>query len=105
MIESTLKPESAVYRETISAGDGWIHEIRAGQTFRIVDLKGNQAVDTLFYSARDTEERYSAQDTIVGLQIARPALRLIAAMGTRGIDQGLECIRLLDQARFGLLGG
>ena len=32
--------------------------------FRIVDLEGNQAVDTLFYNADDPEERYSAIDTI-----------------------------------------
>src|SRR6185369_8053228 len=32
--------------------------------FRIVDLEGNQAVDTLFYNADDFSDRYSAQDTI-----------------------------------------
>jgi hypothetical protein len=31
---------------------------------RIVDLEGNQAVDTLFYNAHDYADRYSAQDTI-----------------------------------------
>jgi urea carboxylase-associated protein 1 len=41
-----------------------MHEIKRGQTFRIVDLDGNQAVDTLFYNAHDFSERYSAQDTI-----------------------------------------
>ena len=66
MTESKLSPGAAVYNETVLAGDYWIHEIKAGQTFRIVDLKGNQAVDTLFYSAHDTSERYSATDTIVG---------------------------------------
>ena len=35
-----------------------------GQTIRIVDLKGNQAVDTLFYNANNYADRYSAQDTI-----------------------------------------
>src|SRR5579872_3235354 len=64
LVESPLKAESAVYSQTVKAGDYWIHEIRAGQVFRIVDLEGNQAVDTLFFSARDTAERYSAVDTI-----------------------------------------
>ncbi len=41
-----------------------MHEIKRGQTFRIVDLEGNQAVDTLFYNAHDLADRYSAQDTI-----------------------------------------
>jgi uncharacterized protein len=63
--ESVLHPDRSIYRETVLAGDGWIHEIKTGQIFRIVDLGGNQAVDTLFYSARDTSERYSATDTIV----------------------------------------
>jgi urea carboxylase-associated protein 1 len=40
------------------------HKVRAGQIFRIVDLEGNQAADTLFYSAADPAERYSAVDTI-----------------------------------------
>jgi urea carboxylase-associated protein 1 len=61
-----VRPEDAAYTADILAGDYWIHEISTGQTFRIVDLAGNQAVDTLFYSARDTSERYSATDTIVG---------------------------------------
>ena len=64
MIESSLKEEDAVYNETILAGDHWMREIREGQVFRIVDLEGNQAADTLFYSAHDPEERYSASDTI-----------------------------------------
>jgi urea carboxylase-associated protein 1 len=38
--------------------------VRKGQRFRIVDLEGNQAVDTLFYNADDTAEHYSAQNTI-----------------------------------------
>ncbi|MDP9170761.1 MAG: urea carboxylase-associated family protein [Acidobacteriota bacterium] len=53
------------YEAVVLAGDFWIHEIKAGQIFRIVDLGGNQAVDTLFYSAADTSEHYSAIDTIV----------------------------------------
>jgi len=64
MIVSTLDPAKAKYSEEIPAGEAWIHEIRAGETFRIVDLHGNQAVDTLFYNAHDYSDRYSAQDTI-----------------------------------------
>ena len=62
--ESTLDPKDAVFDETLPAGRGWSHELRRGQIFRIVDLEGNQAVDTLFYNARDLDERYSATDTI-----------------------------------------
>jgi len=38
--------------------------VKKGQTFRILDLEGNQAADTLFYNADDPTERYSAVDTI-----------------------------------------
>jgi len=66
LVESLLKAEEATYSEVVPAGEFWIHQINAGQIFRIVDLNGNQAVDTLFYSALDTSERYSATDTIKG---------------------------------------
>src|SRR5258705_1099898 len=62
--QSRLDPARAIYDFTLPAGKSWLREIKQGQTFRIVDLEGNQAVDTLFFSARDRAERYSAQDTI-----------------------------------------
>ena len=62
--ESQLRSKDAVFDYILPSGEGWMHEIKSGQTFRIVDLEGNQAVDTLFYSARDRSDRYSAQDTI-----------------------------------------
>jgi hypothetical protein len=64
LVESPLDPQHAIYDFTLPAGDGWIHEVRQGQTFRIVDLEGNQAADTLFYNLHNFEERYSALDTI-----------------------------------------
>lgn len=62
--ESQLRSEDAVFEYILPSGEGWMHEIKSGQKFRIVDLEGNQAVDTLFYNARDRTDRYSAQDTI-----------------------------------------
>jgi urea carboxylase-associated protein 1 len=64
MVESRLDPAAAVYRQVIPAGEPWIREIQRGQYLRIVDLGGNQAVDTLFYNAHEYADRYSAQDTI-----------------------------------------
>jgi len=61
---SPLRPEDAVLDQVCDAGDPWMAELRRGQTLRILDLEGNQAVDTLFYSAADPAERYSAVDTI-----------------------------------------
>ncbi len=62
--ESTLKETDAILNEVLEPGLGWTHIVEAGQTFRIVDLEGNQAVDTLFYRASDPTDRYSAVDTI-----------------------------------------
>jgi len=59
-----LDPATASHDAIVSAGDFWLHDIRSGQYLRIVDLEGNQAVDTLFYNAHDIEDRYSVQDTI-----------------------------------------
>lgn len=64
IVESRLDPAKALNRQIVPAGEPWMGVVKAGQHFRIVDLKGNQAVDTLFYNAADTEERYSANDTI-----------------------------------------
>ncbi|HTW81839.1 MAG TPA: urea amidolyase associated protein UAAP2 [Terracidiphilus sp.] len=61
---SSLQPETALKSFVVNAGEPFVHEIDRGQIVRIVDLEGNQAVDTLFYNARDYSDRYSAQDTI-----------------------------------------
>ncbi|WP_366919537.1 urea amidolyase associated protein UAAP2 [Hydrocarboniphaga sp.] len=63
-MESPLKPEAAIRREIVRAGEPYLGEVRAGQTLRILDLTGNQAVDTLFYNAHDPTERYDAQATL-----------------------------------------
>lgn len=64
LVESKLDPGRAIHDEVLEAGKGWTHVVARGQTFRIVDLEGNQAVDTLFYDAHDPSERYSAVDTV-----------------------------------------
>lgn len=64
LIESSLSPDTAQRSFTVRAGDYFLGEIKQGQTFRIVDMEGNQAADVLFYNAKDPSERYSAMDTI-----------------------------------------
>ncbi len=54
--------------EVVPAGEPWMGVVRRGQVLRIVDLEGNQAVDTLFYNNADTAEHYSAQNTIQAQQ-------------------------------------
>ena len=55
---------AALLDEIVPAGEPWLGSVERGQILRIVDLEGNQAVDTLFYNAHHYEERYSAVDTI-----------------------------------------
>jgi len=62
--DSPLDAASARYRKIVPAGTYWIDVVLEGETFRIVDLEGNQAVDTLFYNADDPAEHYSVSDTI-----------------------------------------
>ncbi len=56
--------DAVVHDEIVPARAPWIHNLKAGQTLRIVDMEGNQAVDFLMYNTLDDAERYSAQDTI-----------------------------------------
>jgi urea carboxylase-associated protein 1 len=113
--ESALKPDDAVCDQTVMAGDSWIHEIQAGQVFRIVDLGGNQAVDTLFYSARDTSERYSATDTIVAQRniyltagtvlrsnLRNPMLTIVADTCGRHDTLGGACAAESNQVRYAI---
>ncbi len=55
---------AARYVDVVRAGDYWLHKVSKDEVFRITDIKGNQAVDTLFFNAREPHERYSAFDTI-----------------------------------------
>jgi len=57
-------PGKIIHDETVPSRLFWSHPVRKGETLRIVDLEGNQAVDLLIYSQDDDTERYSAQDTV-----------------------------------------
>ncbi len=61
---TALDPQTARLSQTVLAGDGWSCALMRGETLRIVDLEGNQAVDTMFYDLHDTAERYDATQTI-----------------------------------------
>jgi urea carboxylase-associated protein 1 len=53
-----------IHDEIVPARAPWLHRVKVGETLRVVDLEGNQAVDFLLYATHDDAERYSAQDTI-----------------------------------------
>jgi urea carboxylase-associated protein 1 len=59
-----LDPKQAIYDQVLPARRPWMQLIKKGQTLRIIDLGGNQAVDVLIYNAADQGDRYSAPDTI-----------------------------------------
>jgi hypothetical protein len=61
---SQRDPATAIHNHVVDSGDGWTRVISKGQTLRIVDLEGNQAVDTMFYNAHDQAERYCAATTL-----------------------------------------
>lgn len=99
---SQLDPSQAIYSQVIPSGEGWMHLIKQGQTFRIIDLEGNQAVDTLFYNADDPSERYSAVDTI------REQQNLYLTTGTRllsNLCRSLLTITADTCGRHDTLGG
>lgn len=61
---SDKKSENSDFHQEVLAGDGFMKEIKKGDTLRIVDLAGNQAADTLFFLADDPADHYSATMTI-----------------------------------------
>jgi uncharacterized protein len=88
--------------EVVPAGEPWMGVVKRGELFRIVDMEGNQAVDTLFYNAADTTEHYSAQNTI---QAQR---RIYLTTGTVLLsNRGTPMLRIEDDTcgRHDTLGG
>ena len=111
--ESTLDPARAVFDQVVPSGRGFTRDLRRGQIFRIVDLEGNQAVDTLFYDAHNPDERYSSCDTIraqggiyltTGTRLmsneGRPLLTIIADTCGRHDTLGGACSAESNQVRY-----
>ncbi|MDI9891719.1 urea amidolyase associated protein UAAP2 [Microbacterium sp. IEGM 1404] len=59
-----LVPGEVVLDERVAPRGPWSGIVRAGDVLTIVDVGGNQSADFLVYAADDTDERYSAADTI-----------------------------------------
>ena len=76
-------PGEIIYDFTVPANRPWSHKLLKGQRLRIVDLEGQQAVDTLFYNANDTTERYCSQTTLSDQNFAyvTKGTRLLSADG------------------------
>jgi len=98
----------------VAAGEGWIGELAAGELLRIVDLHGNQAVDTLFFDAHDYANRYSAVDTLreqgnayleLGSQLlaldCEPLVTIVADTCGRHDTLGGACSQESNVVRYG----
>ncbi|HEY7249003.1 MAG TPA: DUF1989 domain-containing protein, partial [Methylomirabilota bacterium] len=48
----------------VAPNENWSGVLTPGQTLRIVDLEGKQAVDFLCYNADEPADRYNAADTM-----------------------------------------
>lgn len=115
---SPLQPEVALHSFIVEAGNPFVFEIKKNQVLRIVDLEGNQAVDTIFYNAHDYADRYSAQDTIreqaniyltTGTQLlstnGRSLLTIVADTCGRHDTLGGACATESNQVRYDLTKG
>ena len=67
----------------IPAEKPWSGLVKKGQVIRIEDTFGQQAIDTIFYNAHDTAERYSGQDTMRenGLAYISTGARIVSSEG------------------------
>ncbi len=112
---SELDITVADFRQIIPAGEYFIKKVNQGQVFRILDLEGNQAADTLFYCADDPSERYSAIDTIreqgnvyltAGSMLlsndCRPMLEIVADTCGRHDTLGGACATESNTVRYAL---
>ncbi len=115
LTESSLLPATAVYRHVIPAGEPFLCEVKAGQTVRLLDLEGNQAVDTLFYSAKNPRERYDPQrtlrkqnrlylttGTVLYSNLAKPLLTIVADTCGRHDTLGGACAQESNTVRYAL---
>ena len=112
---SPRNAESAVFRHTIPAGEPYLFEVKAGQTVRLLDLEGNQAVDTLFYSAASPRERYDPQRTlrrqgnaylstgsVLYSNLGNPLLTIVADTCGRHDTLGGACAQESNTVRYAL---
>lgn len=113
--ESSLQAEHAVFNRVQAAGEPCLWEIRKDQTLRIVDLEGNQAADVIFYNRQNTDEHYSATETMLrqgGIYLTtgsvlyssegRPMLTIVADTCGRHDTLGGACAAESNTVRYAL---
>lgn len=113
--ESRFDAAHAVVDHTLPSGEPYLLSFTRGQTLRIVDLEGNQAVDVIFYNAQDLAEHYSATDTMLqqgGIYLTtgsvlmssegRPMLTIVADTCGRHDTLGGACAAESNTVRYAL---
>jgi len=113
--ESALDISTASFKYELPAGEPWFHRMTKGQVLRIIDIEGNQAVDTIFYNANDTAESYSLTDTlqqqgslylttgsVLYSNRGRPMLRIIADTCGRHDTLGGACAAESNTVRYAI---
>lgn len=114
-VASEKHPQHASFRHVIPAGEPYLFEVKKGQTLRLLDLEGNQAVDTLFYSARNPRERYDVQRTlrkqnrvylgpgsVLWSNLGNPMLSIVADTCGRHDTLGGACAQESNTVRYAL---
>ncbi|WP_044875278.1 urea amidolyase associated protein UAAP2 [Pseudomonas sp. LFM046] len=115
IVPSDKHPEACISRALIPAGEPSLTELKAGQTLRILDLEGNQAVDTLFFSAANPRERYDVQRTlrkqgqvylsagsVLWSNLGNPMLSIVADTCGRHDTLGGACAQESNTVRYAL---
>ncbi|MCP1649120.1 urea amidolyase associated protein UAAP2 [Pseudomonas nitroreducens] len=115
IVPSDKHPEACVSHTLIPAGEPSLTELKAGQTLRILDLEGNQAVDTLFFSAANPRERYDVQRTlrkqgqvylsagsVLYSNLGKPMLSIVADTCGRHDTLGGACAQESNTVRYAL---
>ena len=93
--KSLLDPNKAAYDHMVPACTPWSGLVRKGQCLRIIDVAGQQAVDTLFYRADKFAERYDAQGTLAaqGSAYVAAGTQLLSNEGNRDGDDDRRHLR------------
>lgn len=115
LVTSTRNPADAVYRHGDSRRRTLAVRNQKGQTLRLLDLEGNQAVDTLFYCADSPRERYDPQRTlrrqgnaylttgsVLYSNLGNPLLTIVADTCGRHDTLGGACAQESNTVRYAL---
>jgi uncharacterized protein YcgI (DUF1989 family) len=100
--------------EVIPARGNWAREMKAGQTLRIEDLEGKQAVDLICYDLTNLKEKFWAAHTaklngtiyikeghVLYSDLAKPMMTILEdTVGVNDVICG-SCSRVLDEVRYG----